>query len=1089
MKDAAGLAKRNEDQRMTDSLQGYLEEVANNTLVGWALDLNVPEACLRVQARVGAKSVLEVTADIIREDLLEAGLGTGRHGFRMVVEPDLFRLFLNGTAELWVADATATRCKQLRKIHELNKPDSFANRIQGAFARIRKGAPFSKLKPDSLTRSASDFGQRVEAGTVLANADLAVDPNHASLSSEPSFPEELQHEDRSISSPFEMSGQFFGWIDVQRASRLSGWMLATRNTTTPVLTIDGLPASRTEWPLPRKDVTIEYGVERRTGFQFSYDSAPGAKAELFAFDGFKLMSGGIVRLPTNEQPSVLAMIPQLMRDAAKHDAVAITCWDGSHNPIGRAKVLYDVLDGRRPVWLFTYLFDEFGGTLWEPLKDAGLRIIAVPWKEREHYHRLFEIYGIKFSTIWMCKPRFPTLLMASAISGPQTKLVLDFDDNEEHFSKSPGSTGKIYGGDTIGLVRSLIGSIRARTAASVSLAEDYKAEIVRHARKSASTLPDREVLHPSRPLRIGFVGTVRPHKNLLDAAQAIRVVSHIAGRKLHFCVYGDIRPEAYRKQLEANSVETHGTVPASDLEAALQTFDLVLTGFPSQAVGDEPITRYQITSKIGDALRSGIPALVPRSRSVQDLADTPGVFLFDASDFSDVLLKAVNYTKKITLPKEFTLDGAYDAFRKAESKAPDDSSSLDGLRPQRSSNCSERSVLLIWKQQDGGLYGRRVDQVARAIKRADPKVTVRVVEFINESVQADMQEKGQNFTSDAAQILMLAELKRSGKMTSPEGVYYNQISVRTDADSAQALIDFLWAYGHSPDNTLVVTFPAFSLLTHLAKVIDPFRIICDIVDNQLSWGNNSTRSDLIAQYVWLMRKSCRVVFNASTNVDYFKSAGFLQEVPNEKILTIPNWYIPPVNADALLSKNLESMHGGVNVIYSGNLNDRIDWDLLSRCANASPDMRLHIVGDAYRVADKLRLLAEIDNVIYHGPLNEVKVSNLLRKMHFAVMPHLQDTVSTYMNPLKPLMYAAHGLRTVAIKVPGLGNIDGLHVVESRDGFIGQVSSWVKASKEGALTSPAVSSKTPQAAVEYVNMLRSQMHYGQAEKHTNSVPIF
>lgn len=765
---------------------------------------------------------------------------------------------------------------------------------------------------------------------------------------------------------------------------------------------------------------------------------------------------------------------QLLQDVKKSDAVGVTCWDGGHNPIGRAKVLYDVLDGRRPVWLFCYLFDEFGGKLWEPLKDAGLRIFTIPWKERELYHRLFAIYGIQFPTVWMCKPRLPTLMLTSAIARSNAKLVLDFDDNEEHFSKSQGSVGKPYGGETIGLVRSVTEGIAARTAASLSLSEDYQAEIVRHARKQSSLKSDRTAANRSRVLRVGFVGTVRPHKRLLEAAQAIRVAGHISGYELEFCVYGDIKPIDYRKQLELNCVKTHGMVLAGDLEATLQSFDLVLTGYPSNSPADEPITQYQITSKIGDALANGIPALVPRSRSVEDLEEVPGVFLFDSDDFSDVLIKAIEYNERIELPVHFSTDGAYLDFKKVEKKAIKDSSVLDIFRTAQLPNNNERSVLLLWKQQDGGLYGRRVDQIARTIKLLDPEVTVRIVEFMNDSDHASLKDKANEFPSDAADILQLSELKQAGALKTSEGVIYNQLRVKTDTDAAAALINFLWINGHTPENSLIVTFPAFPLLAQLASVLDPFPLIADIVDNQLSWGNNKTKADYISQYVWLMRKSRRIIFNSYANKKYFETSGFIEPQLEKKVSVVPNWYIPPKSAASSLDAPLVPFERYVHVIYSGNLNDRIDWDLLERCASLSPYLRLHIVGDGSRVMSKLRALIGMDSIIYHGPLSEMRVSQLLRKMHFAIMPHLKDEVSSFMNPLKVMMYAAHRLRSIALEVPGLNDIDGLCIVETPEAFLEEVQVWAKNVKEGVFTPLAPKDDAPTFSSIYMDLIKSEL---------------
>lgn len=885
----------------------------------------------------------------------------------------------------------------------------------------------------------------------------------------------LETDDLTKSIRFEVKAKLFGYIDRISATSLEGWMLATNPSAIPLLLVDGLPASRTEWPLPREDVANGYGVQKNAGFRFEFDSCPGANVDLLAFDGNKLFDAGRTNLPLEGQSKGAEIIWQIMEDAGKPDAVAITCWDGAHNPIGRAKVLYDVLDGRRPVWLFSYVFDEFGGDLWAPLASSNLRIVTIPWQRREQYHRMFEVYGIRFPTVWMCKPRLPTFLLAAAISAPDARLVLDFDDNEEHFANSPESFEKAYGTETTGLVRSLIERVDARTAASNSLAENYKAEIVRHARRPTDRRRFGRVELANRPLRIGFVGTVRPHKGILAASHAIGVASHILGLRMELHVYGDIRPDEYREQLEANNTVTRGHVSSRDLQDVLQTFDVVLTGYPSQFSIDEPITRYQISSKIGDALANGIPALVPRTRSVEDLDGTPGIFLFDLDDFSDVLMKAVRYHEEVFLPHAFTLDAAYEAFAKAESKAPRAASALSLFAGSGTpKDLPQRSVLLIWKQQDAGLYGRRVDQIARAIRQADPGVTVRVIEFLNDSVRDDIASRSAGFMSDGAQIWALSDQKVSGNFVTAEGAEYHQLRVKTDEHAAEALTDFLWRYGHNPANSLIVTFPAFPLLTHLARVIAPFRLVADIVDNQLRWGKNGTRPDLIGQYAWLMRSARQVVFNSAENLAYFRGAGFLEEMAEERISFLPNWYMAQAGRKLTRTEQPPVRNGIVEVIYSGDLNDRIDWALLEQLARSSDKLRLHIVGDASRVADRVRALMAVENVVYYGPLSEGRLTRLLARMHFAIMPHVRDEVSSFMNPLKIMMYSAHGLPSVVTAVPGLNEIDGLSVADDGAEFTAEVLRLAALAREGRLARLAVAAGMPDFARTYVDLVMKEL---------------
>ena len=211
-------------------------------------------------------------------------------------------------------------------------------------------------------------------------------------------------------------------------------MFSPRDHVTPVLLVDGRPARLLKWPLARADLKRALRMDQATGFRFELDGArAGAKLELFAFTGRALelldqttLAVGSMRLHPMLQ---LERAAELSKDRA---CVAVTCWDGSHNPVGRAKVLYDVARTRGPAVLFCYHFDEFGPGLWPPLTGTGVELVQIPWKQRDDYHRLMHDMGLSFRTVWLCKPRLPTFVLAAQIAGPGARLVLDLDDNEEH---------------------------------------------------------------------------------------------------------------------------------------------------------------------------------------------------------------------------------------------------------------------------------------------------------------------------------------------------------------------------------------------------------------------------------------------------------------------------------------------------------------------------------------------------------------------------------------------------------------------------------------------------------------------------------
>ena len=136
-------------------------------------------------------------------------------------------------------------------------------------------------------------------------------------------------------------------------------------------------------------------------------------------------------------------------------------------------------------------------------------------------------------------------------------------------------------------------------------------------------------------------------------------------------------------------------------------------------------------------------------------------------------------------------------------------------------------------------------------------------------------------------------------------------------------------------------------------------------------------------------------------------------------------------------------------MYSGNMNDRVDWGLLLRVAALPGQPRIHLVGTAARTQlQTLRRVMTHDQVVYHGPRNELETLDLLSQADVAIMPHKVDEFSTFMNPLKLSMYEALGLPVVSTDVPGVTAVEGMvHVVGERKPFVRTVAALLDKAPE------------------------------------------
>ncbi len=64
-------------------VEGFVDNVAANEVMGWAYDPQWPDRRIHIVARSEGKIVAEALADLPRGDLASAGKGDGRHGFRL----------------------------------------------------------------------------------------------------------------------------------------------------------------------------------------------------------------------------------------------------------------------------------------------------------------------------------------------------------------------------------------------------------------------------------------------------------------------------------------------------------------------------------------------------------------------------------------------------------------------------------------------------------------------------------------------------------------------------------------------------------------------------------------------------------------------------------------------------------------------------------------------------------------------------------------------------------------------------------------------------------------------------------------------
>ncbi len=1071
----------NEAESVVDEqkLRGNFEECGVNGIRGWLINENNPSEPTKISVLIDGTLYAEINADVFRQDLLDADIGNGCHSFN-ISSP--ITLFDGLTHKIEVISQENGFVLHGSPKNYCIHPEEYKN-IETTYLTelvdfISKRTIEDETYPKDIAYSTLGYALE-ELGSYTSAMDCFTKVSHL-----PNIESCIANLSKKIaktgSELGKNSNMFFGTIDDKQSSNdiITGWLYSPMNNTTPALFIDGQQASLKGWPLPRADVQNSLGITENVGFSFNVPYMKrGAQIQLYAVIENSLhlaFEHKSEKFVPEKRP--FSMLTKALEIAQQPDSVAIVCWDGAHNPIGRAKVLYDIVATHRPVILISYLFDEFGGKIWAPLSDCDFSILTIPWNQRDIYHNLMRQMGIVFNTVWMCKPRFPTFLLTSVVATPNARLILDFDDNEEHFALASSEKNKPYSLPTNGLSKFLTEKISTRTVVSCTLQQDFGGIVVRHVRTQPESMIERRNLENVGIVKIGFIGTVRPHKNILAAAKAIRFYSWVTKKNVQFHVYGDVAPNSLRDELLKLKVEVQGIIPSNELNAAIESMDIILTGFPSSDNANSEITRYQMTAKIGDALSMNRPVLVPHTPATEDIENIPGVFLFNEVTFTNQLTKALAFKENIVLPEQFDVYKAYDLFTQAEISAKNSLIANEVFShlatPQSQDSNPKPALLLIWKQNDAGIYGRRIDQIARSYKRIYPEHDVIILELLHKEIRAEYEKNaGNNSLSEVRNILNRIEQKETKDgYIDRDGVNYSVIQFKSSDFINISLVSFLAKRNLLPQNTIVVLFPIIRFFDKIQEILFFYKTIVDVVDNQFSWkGSSQLTREKVIQYNQMLTHARHVVFNSAINKKHFEDQCSINDSLS-KMSVVPNWYEIPKLGYELSSTVMNNQY--FNIVYSGNMNDRVNWQLINELCDFSELIRIHLIGTAERANESFTKLLYKPNVIYHGSCYEEVVVNLLFSANLAIMPHIADDVSNFMNPLKLHMYRAAGVPAVASKVEGIEENDLLDISETDEDFFEAVKNHFNVWKNDSVSVQRLlqSDKRAENALKYVNII-------------------
>lgn len=815
--------------------------------------------------------------------------------------------------------------------------------------------------------------------------------------------------------------------------------------------------------------------------------------------------------------------PGAVRQRRGRTSVTVVSWDMSHNPLGRAYVLADVLRETHDVEIVGASFPRYGTGIWSPLADSPVPMRLFPGREfPQHWDEMERMAAsIQSDAIILSKPRFPSLGIGILAKQQRNRpLLLDCDDSELSFfgggagiqerelqaRREDPDFGLPFGETWTRFSESLIGHADQLTVSNGALQERYGGLIVPHARDERifdPALYDRRQARerlglPQDRTVLLFAGTPRAHKGIVRLAEAL---AEVAGDTAVLCIVGTVRdarlakdlgrfPELVRLLPDQSFAELPVTLAAADATCVLQD--------PASEVA-----RWQMPAKVTDALAMGVPVLttdvqplagliaegvlesvgadelpvalarfldaLPEHRARAQarrevflermsyaavrpvLTDAINALLADPPPLPAAYARAAALRPRASPPGAGPAGGSTSGLAPAARADPGASPAPTPAKAVRGGASSPYDLVVFWKQNDTGIYGRRQDMLIKYLARSE-----RVRQIVHFDHPIDARSLLALRTDDRAhhgrlvfrQTMQRALGRQDGdKITFHSFVHRSSEKTRhplerllpPKSEYAAYVALMLERQGVRRGRTVFLVYPRNFDFPELAEVLDPDLVVADVVDDHRAWASSDPAyaQRLTDNYEQILGLSDVVLANCESVRQAMRPFA-------EEIALLPNASEPPDPGRPRGDRPGALAHlTGPIVAYAGNLSSRLDLTLLERLAGERPDYQLVLIGSAHLDRQVLRL-DERPNVTFLGVRPYDELLQILDHVDVGLIPHLDDDMTRSMNPLKAFVYCGRRVPVVSTRVANLDEMAGLiDIAEDHDDFMTKVDAAVR----------------------------------------------
>ncbi len=565
----------------------------------------------------------------------------------------------------------------------------------------------------------------------------------------------------------------------------------------------------------------------------------------------------------------------------------------------------------------------------------------------------------------------------------------------------------------------------------------------------------QEFVIPENARVVLFFGTPRLHKGIDLVANA---VAKLDDERALLVVVGnppDRRDSEKLKELAGNRIKFLPNQPFERIPSIVSMADAIcLPQDPSH-----PISRFQLPAKAIDAIAMNIPLLVTATGPFKRLIDLGVAVEVSKETIVSKLEQALTRNEKEQTVNEsvrkvfleyFSYEAAGWSLRKLIEDKLRHNSPVPGFHKEflrfvqaekhilgipnvvKSINCdSGTDFVLFWKQNDTGLYGRRVDMFIKYLKSRDDVRKVIVFDAPISEFDLLKLRNSTNTTSQNRLVYVKTYEKILGKLDC-EKVSYNVFAYQPgmysppgmESNSKEPLTNVYLPFisrvlkreGVTPQDAVFWFYPKNFLATQIIDYFIPGKVAVDVVDDHRAWPGicDDEKTRLTENYRDILSRADMVMVNCDPMFNKMQ-----EYFPDTRL--VPNGCdSSPPTTKPMHSEEFEQLTSweGKTIGFVGNLEAKIDIELIEKIALKFSDCRIVLLGSTHTDRDILNL-RRIPNIRMPGVVPYEQIGAWIKLFDVGIIPHRITEMTKNMNPLKVFVYLQWGLPIVTTNVENI----------------------------------------------------------------------